>query len=153
MGELPVATAYAPEDHHHNLLATAIGDQQLARKSKIHSYGKSFNGFAARLLPHEAEKLLGISLDCPSFNDSGYGPPPPRWKGKCVTGANFTGCNKYSSNIHLFTSFLNIINLFIIIIITPSTSYVKSFHPHWSPAAIKSALMTTGENPNSPSID
>ncbi|KAK7355395.1 hypothetical protein VNO80_14650 [Phaseolus coccineus] len=35
----------------------------------------------------------GISLDCPSFNDSGYGPPPPTWKGKCVTGANFTGCN------------------------------------------------------------
>jgi len=26
MGELPVATAYAPEDHHHNLLATAIGE-------------------------------------------------------------------------------------------------------------------------------
>ncbi|KAK7355421.1 hypothetical protein VNO80_14676 [Phaseolus coccineus] len=141
MGELTVATAYAPEDHHHNLLATAIGDQQLARESKIHSYGKSFNGFAARLLPHEAEKLLeegnvvsvfpnthnklhttrswnflglplkkhrhsrvekhmivglfdtGISLDSPSFNDSGYGPPPPSWKGKCVTGANFTGCN------------------------------------------------------------
>jgi len=26
MGELPVATAYAPEDHHHNLLTTAIGE-------------------------------------------------------------------------------------------------------------------------------
>lgn len=35
--------------------------KQLARESKIHSYGKSFNGFVARLLPHEAEKLQGIN--------------------------------------------------------------------------------------------
>jgi len=32
---------------------------QLARQSRIHSYGKSFNGFVARLLPHEAERLKG----------------------------------------------------------------------------------------------
>ncbi|KAK7378778.1 hypothetical protein VNO80_04225 [Phaseolus coccineus] len=141
MGELKAGTTYAVENHHHNLLETAIGNKQLARKSKIHSYGKSFNGFVARLLPHEAERLkeeesvvsvfpntvrqlhttrswdflgmplkvkrnsfieshiivgvldTGIWVDCPSFNDTGYGPPPRRWKGKCVTGANFTGCN------------------------------------------------------------
>ncbi|XP_061340241.1 subtilisin-like protease SBT4.15 [Gastrolobium bilobum] len=141
MGELPAARTYPVEYHHDNLLASAIGDKQLARESKIHSYGKSFNGFVARLLPHEAEKLkeednvvsvfpntyrklhttrswdflgmplkvkrnpnieshiivgmldTGIWVDCPSFNDKGYGPPPNRWKGKCVTGANFTGCN------------------------------------------------------------
>ncbi|KAF8020722.1 hypothetical protein BT93_G1224 [Corymbia citriodora subsp. variegata] len=28
-----------------------------ARQAKIYSYGKSFNGFAARLLPHEVQKL------------------------------------------------------------------------------------------------
>ncbi|XP_019430129.1 PREDICTED: subtilisin-like protease SBT4.15 [Lupinus angustifolius] len=141
MGELPVAKTYAVEDHHHNMLATAIGDKRMARESKIHSYRKSFNGFVARLLPHEAEKLqeednvvsvfpntyrklhttrswdylgmplkverrsnieshiivgvldTGIWIDCPSFNDEGYGPPPRRWKGKCMTGANFTHCN------------------------------------------------------------
>ncbi|KAK7345377.1 hypothetical protein VNO77_15981 [Canavalia gladiata] len=134
MGKLPVATTYAQKDHHHNLLATVIGDHQLARESQIHSYGKSFNGFVARLLPHEAEKLLeddnvvsvfpnklnklhttrswdflgltenvkrqpteesnlivgvldsGIWIDCPSFNDKGYGPPPSTWKGKCGAG-------------------------------------------------------------------
>ncbi|KAK7345372.1 hypothetical protein VNO77_15976 [Canavalia gladiata] len=134
MGELPVSRTYVQRDHHHNLLATVIGDQQLARESQIHSYGKSFNGFVARLLPHEAEKLLaddnvvsvfpnklnklhttrswdflgltenvkrqpteesnlivgvldsGIWIDCPSFNDKGYGPPPSTWKGKCGAG-------------------------------------------------------------------
>ncbi|XP_028784916.1 subtilisin-like protease SBT4.15 [Neltuma alba] len=143
MGHLPeeATRTNAVESQHYNLLEAAIGDHQLARESKIHSYSKSFNGFVAHLLPHEAEKLeekegvvsvfpntvrklhttrswdflgmplgverrsnveshiivgmldTGIWMDCPSFNDEGYGPPPRRWKGKCVTGVNFTGCN------------------------------------------------------------
>jgi len=28
--------------------------------------------------------------------------------------------------------------------VTAAAVYVKSFHPNWSPAALKSALMTTG---------
>lgn len=31
--------------------------ETIARNNKIHSYGRSFNGFAAWLLPHEAEQL------------------------------------------------------------------------------------------------
>ncbi|XP_021655816.2 subtilisin-like protease SBT4.15 [Hevea brasiliensis] len=140
MGDLPGAEI-SVADEHHNLLLTAIGDESIARESKIYSYGKSFNAFAARLLPHEVERLLekenvmsvfantrnklhttrswdflgmtetvnrrlklessiivgmmdtGIYMNCPSFNDEGYGPAPLKWKGKCVTGANFTGCN------------------------------------------------------------
>ncbi|KFK24826.1 hypothetical protein AALP_AA8G030100 [Arabis alpina] len=35
----------------------------------------------------------GIYIDSPSFDDKGYGPPPAKWKGKCVTGINLTHCN------------------------------------------------------------
>ncbi|KAI5319113.1 hypothetical protein L3X38_038821 [Prunus dulcis] len=141
MGELPGAETSAMA-RHHNLLVQAIGDEKIARASRIHSYGRTFNGFAARLLPHEAKALAeedsvvsvfpntmrqlhttrswdfldlpiklkkgnaqiqsnivvgvldtGIYLDGPSFNDTGYGPPPSKWKGKCVKGDNFKGCN------------------------------------------------------------
>ncbi|KAM7464263.1 hypothetical protein LguiA_032384 [Lonicera macranthoides] len=141
MGELPEKTISLKEEHH-SLLAQAIGNEKTAREHKIYSYGKSFNAFAAWLLPHEAQTLqqkegvvsvfrstiqklhttrswdfldmteeltrrnpkmesnlimgildTGIYVDSPSFNDSGYGPPPKKWKGTCVKGVNFTGCN------------------------------------------------------------
>ncbi|XP_040372091.1 subtilisin-like protease SBT4.15 [Rosa chinensis] len=145
MGELPEpgsSTMVMTTAGHDNLLKTAIGDADLARVSKIYTYGRSFNGFVARLLPHEAKKLsdddrvvsvfpntklklhttrswdflglpgntkkrnlpieskivvgvidTGIWPACPSMNDSGFGPPPRKWKGKCMKGGNFTGCN------------------------------------------------------------
>ncbi|XP_073151934.1 subtilisin-like protease SBT4.15 [Henckelia pumila] len=142
MGALPEERMpVSLSDIHHTLLSDVIGDETIAKNSKIHSYGRSFNGFVARLLPHEAELLsekesvvsvfqsrrrqllttrtwdflgmpenvrrrhdcesdiivglldTGIWPDSPSFNDKGYGPPPAKWKGKCVKGVNFTGCN------------------------------------------------------------
>ncbi|CAA3011298.1 subtilisin-like protease SBT4.15 [Olea europaea var. sylvestris] len=140
MGELPEDTKFLM-DEHHRLLFETIGDELIAKNSKIHSYGRSFNGFVAKLLPHEAglltkkegvvsvfqnkvQKLLttrswdflgmpltvrrkqetesdmivalmdtGIWIESPSFNDKGFGPPPAKWKGKCVKAGNFTGCN------------------------------------------------------------
>ncbi|KAL4342220.1 hypothetical protein GQ457_08G018390 [Hibiscus cannabinus] len=44
-------------DEHHQLLLRTVGDEDMARESKICSYGKSINGFAARLLPDEAKRL------------------------------------------------------------------------------------------------
>ncbi|XP_077240818.1 xylem serine peptidase 1 [Tasmannia lanceolata] len=35
----------------------------------------------------------GIWAHAPSFHDKGIGPPPAKWKGKCVNEGNFTGCN------------------------------------------------------------
>ncbi|KAF6175468.1 hypothetical protein GIB67_021958 [Kingdonia uniflora] len=51
-----VAQTDAAEDHH-NLLLNVIGDKKVARQSKIYSYCKSFNAFAANLLPREADLL------------------------------------------------------------------------------------------------
>ncbi|WJZ93645.1 hypothetical protein VitviT2T_012569 [Vitis vinifera] len=141
MGDLPKTGAVTAADHH-SLLSAVVGSDRMARDSTIHSYGRSFNGFAARLLPHEAKILsekegvvsvfpntmrklhttrswdflgmrekmkkrnpkaeinmviglldTGIWMDCPSFKDKGYGPPPTKWKGKCSNSSGFTGCN------------------------------------------------------------
>ncbi|XP_009611159.1 subtilisin-like protease SBT4.15 isoform X1 [Nicotiana tomentosiformis] len=57
MGELPKDTSFLL-DNHHNLLKQAFGDRGLARESRVlHSYGRSFNAFVARLLPGEADVL------------------------------------------------------------------------------------------------
>ncbi|CAI9097782.1 OLC1v1034271C1 [Oldenlandia corymbosa var. corymbosa] len=56
MGEMPEYRISAV-DQHHNLLREAIKDEKIARESRIYSYEQSFNGFAARLLPHEADWL------------------------------------------------------------------------------------------------
>ncbi|KAH6837793.1 Subtilisin-like serine endopeptidase family protein [Perilla frutescens var. hirtella] len=56
MGELPDDTMSLMKAHH-DILSETVGDELVARKSRIYSYKRSFNGFAARLLPHEAKLL------------------------------------------------------------------------------------------------
>ncbi|KAM7494850.1 hypothetical protein LguiB_029459 [Lonicera macranthoides] len=41
----------------------------------------------------------GIWPESQSFSDTGYGPPPRKWKGACATSSNFT-CNKSPRDIH-----------------------------------------------------
>ncbi|CAI0447397.1 unnamed protein product [Linum tenue] len=125
---------------HISLLQKVTG-RSLAAESLVHSYSKSFSGFAAKLTKAETEKLsghegvvsvfpsqlrqlhttrswdfigfpqtvaratvesdviigmldTGIWPESQSFNASGYGPPPQKWKGTCQSSSNFTCNNK-----------------------------------------------------------
>lgn len=40
----------------------------------------------------------GIWPESPSFDDEGFSPPPPKWKGTCETSNNFR-CNRYLSSL------------------------------------------------------
>ncbi|KAG8056420.1 hypothetical protein GUJ93_ZPchr0002g25093 [Zizania palustris] len=44
----------------------------------------------------EGEVAVGITPESASLNDSGYGTPPPRWKGICQVGPSFgsNSCNR-----------------------------------------------------------
>ncbi|KAJ6415269.1 hypothetical protein OIU84_004123 [Salix udensis] len=47
----------SPASTHHSMLAGIMGSSESAKKSLVYSYGRSFNGFAARLSDEEVEKL------------------------------------------------------------------------------------------------
>ncbi|XP_057775700.1 cucumisin-like [Salvia miltiorrhiza] len=125
---------------HHSMLHKVLGSASSAKESLVYSYGRSFNGFAAKLSNEEAKRIAemegvvsvnknqvyklhttrswdflnlttdklgappqsdvvialldtGVWPEHPSFNDSGFGSPPAKWKGAC-TGQNFTCNNK-----------------------------------------------------------
>ncbi|KAK6117110.1 hypothetical protein DH2020_049155 [Rehmannia glutinosa] len=125
---------------HHTMLHKVLGSAASAKESLVYSYGRSFNGFAAKLTQDEARRLsemegvisvnpnrihklhttrswdflnlttnklgapqesdviiglldTGVWPEHPSFNDTGFGPPPAKWKGTC-TNTNFTCNNK-----------------------------------------------------------
>ncbi|XVE69295.1 hypothetical protein DITRI_Ditri09bG0140400 [Diplodiscus trichospermus] len=138
MGNLPKAEVSASSLHAsmlEDVVPSIVGSDVL-----LHSYRRSFNGFAAKLTKEEAEKLRGkegvvsvflsqkkqllttrswdfmgfskkvkrsvieshtivgmldsgIWPESESFNDTGFGPIPKKWKGSCQESANFT-CNK-----------------------------------------------------------
>ncbi|XP_075644333.1 subtilisin-like protease SBT4.15 [Castanea sativa] len=56
LGEAPQSKASATELHH-NLLSSVVRDDHIAQQSRIYSYTKSFNAFAANLLPQEVQRL------------------------------------------------------------------------------------------------
>ncbi|KAJ6985910.1 hypothetical protein NC653_023746 [Populus alba x Populus x berolinensis] len=93
MGNAPNTHHISTADRHHGFLSSALGDEDVARRIRIHSYGKSFDAFAAHLLPEEAERLKRVYIDAPSFDDKGFGPLSSSSKGACQKGNNFTGCN------------------------------------------------------------
>ncbi|KAK9993838.1 hypothetical protein SO802_023541 [Lithocarpus litseifolius] len=85
-------------------LLDRISDTEDAKESLIYSYGRSFNGFAAKLSDEEVETFSGIWPESESFSDKGFGPPPAKWKelakltttlpattGRKVKGANYFG--------------------------------------------------------------
>ncbi|KDP25527.1 hypothetical protein JCGZ_20683 [Jatropha curcas] len=56
MGDLPRGD-FAAEKTHHSMLETVLGSTSSAKESLIYSYGRSFNGFAAKLSDEEVEKI------------------------------------------------------------------------------------------------
>ncbi|XP_057838011.2 cucumisin-like [Cryptomeria japonica] len=127
---------------HIDMLQYVVGSYEAAQERWTHSYGKSFNGFAAWLNPSEVQEISGIEgvlsvfenkqntlhttrswdfLGFPqniqrnlsyesdvivglldtgiwpeseSFSDTGFGPVPSKWNGKCQTTSDFKACNK-----------------------------------------------------------
>lgn len=48
---------------HTNCFSCSFFSEDIAKRARIHSVGKSFNAFAANLLPNEAKRLQGLHED------------------------------------------------------------------------------------------
>ncbi|ESQ50035.1 hypothetical protein EUTSA_v10019868mg [Eutrema salsugineum] len=59
MGALPSKPSYSPMSHHQNILQEVIQSSS-AEDYLVRSYGRSFNGFAAKLTESERDKLIGM---------------------------------------------------------------------------------------------
>ncbi|KAF3448470.1 hypothetical protein FNV43_RR09183 [Rhamnella rubrinervis] len=59
MGERPQGE-FSVASTHHSMLTNVIGSTSLARDSLVHSYGRSINGFAAKLTDEEVAKLSAM---------------------------------------------------------------------------------------------
>ncbi|XP_025014030.2 cucumisin [Ricinus communis] len=73
-----------------------------SQKKKLHTTRSwDFMGFPVNVTrsTYEGDIIIGmldtgIWPESQSFNDSGYGPPPAKWKGTCQESSNFTCNNK-----------------------------------------------------------
>ncbi|ESQ56058.1 hypothetical protein EUTSA_v10026895mg [Eutrema salsugineum] len=59
MGALPSKASYSPMSHHQNILQEVI-ESSSVEESLVRSYGRSFNGFAAKLTESERDKLASM---------------------------------------------------------------------------------------------
>ncbi|XAR70354.1 Cucumisin [Bertholletia excelsa] len=59
MGEKPQGNVHLPSAHH-AMLTNVLGSSSSAKESLVYSYGKSFNGFAAKLTDDEVKRISGM---------------------------------------------------------------------------------------------
>ncbi|KAG2239197.1 hypothetical protein Bca52824_090057 [Brassica carinata] len=59
MGALPSKASYTSTSHNHNILQEVIKSSSV-EDSLVRNYGRSFNGFAAKLSESERDKLIGM---------------------------------------------------------------------------------------------
>ncbi|EOA18069.1 hypothetical protein CARUB_v10006516mg [Capsella rubella] len=71
MGALPSKASYSPMSHHQNILQEVI-ESSSVEESLVRSYGRSFNGFAARLTESERDKLMGMDGVVSVFPNTNY---------------------------------------------------------------------------------
>ncbi|KAF9614778.1 hypothetical protein IFM89_020632 [Coptis chinensis] len=57
MGEHPKGEHYNYSSMHHSMLKDVLGSRSAAKESLVYSYGKSFNGFVAKLSDEEAARV------------------------------------------------------------------------------------------------
>ncbi|XP_009101347.2 subtilisin-like protease SBT4.2 isoform X1 [Brassica rapa] len=73
MGALPEKASYSPMSHHQNILQEVI-ELSSVEDCLVRSYGRSFNGFAAKLTESERDKLAGMEGVVSVFPDTLYKP-------------------------------------------------------------------------------
>ncbi|CAN0924585.1 Subtilisin-like protease SBT5.3 [Linum grandiflorum] len=90
---------------YNGVLASCMdSNEEKARESILYSYSSRFNGFAATLEDVEVEQLESVWPESPCFNDTGMGPIPSRWKGKCAVNGTSFKCNRKLIGARAFNS-------------------------------------------------
>ncbi|KAF2297645.1 hypothetical protein GH714_001869 [Hevea brasiliensis] len=103
MGERPQG-GFSAASTHHSMLENVLGSTSSAKESLVYSYGRSFNGFAAKLSDDEVRRVSGIWPESESFNDKGMSAPPAKWNGTCQARSLEPGNTTARTGTTLLTS-------------------------------------------------